>query len=478
MPRLVPGGPNRYLLPREGGMKTEALVFLSSRLRSTVSDDAPELQQLCDAATLPGVYGPVIGLPDIHAGFGLPIGGVLACLAGGEGVVSAGAVGMDINCGVRLLSTRLPADALGKPVLRRLMQEMEMRIPPGIGRKSRHGSLCREELPRILRLGARVLVELGYGRREDLDCIEEYGCLPGAVPEALSKKALSRADQLSTLGGGNHFLELGVVEHVYDRETAHAFGLEHGMLTVLIHTGSRGFGHQICTDYTEIMAAAAPRYGIRLPAKGLACTPITSQEGQDYLAAMACAVNFAFANRQLITHNVREAFRTVFNRDDRELGLSVVYDVAHNIAKFEEHFGRALLIHRKGATRALPPGHGQNPECYRMTGHPAIVPGSMNSASYVLTGTAAVTETFCSVNHGAGRQLSRSAARKAVSREQFTSQVGNVLINVRDCRQLLDEAPAAYKDIDEVVETLAGIGLTRKIVRLMPLAVIKGEGDD
>jgi tRNA-splicing ligase RtcB len=459
-------------------MKTEALVFLSDSLRSAVTDDANELQQLCDAASLPGVYGPVIGLPDIHAGFGLPIGGVLACLAGGEGVVSAGAVGMDINCGVRLLATRLPAESLGKPVLRRLLEEMEARIPSGIGRKSRHGRLCREGMTQILLGGARELVNRGYGRPEDLERIEEYGSLPGARPAAVSKKAISRADQLSTLGGGNHFLELGVVERVFDSETALAFGLEQGMLTVLIHTGSRGFGHQICTDYTEIMAAAAPRYGIRLPAKGLACTPVNSQEGQDYLAAMACAVNFAFANRQLITHDVREAFRAVFNRDDRELGLSVVYDVAHNIAKFEEHFGRSLLIHRKGATRALPPGHAQNPECYRTTGHPAIVPGSMNSPSYVLTGTDAVAETFCSVNHGAGRQLSRSAARKSISRDQFLSSVGSVLLNTRDCGQLLDEAPAAYKDINEVVETLTEIGLTRKIARLMPLAVIKGEGDE
>jgi len=478
MPRLLPKGPNRYLLPREGGMNTEALVFLNSRLRSTITDDAPELQQLCDAASLPGVYGPVIGLPDIHSGFGLPIGGVLACHASGEGVVSAGAVGMDINCGVRLLSTRLPAESLGKPVLRRLLEELEARIPAGIGRKTRHGDLCRQALPQILRGGARDLIGLGYGRPEDLDRIEEYGCLAGARLEAVSKKALSRTGQLSTLGGGNHFLELGVVDKVFDSETAQTFTLEQGMLTVLLHTGSRGFGHQICTDYTEIMAAAAPRYGIRLPARGLACAPVNSREGQDYLAAMACAVNFAFANRQLMTHDVRDAFRTVFNRDDRELGLSVVYDVAHNIAKFEEHFGRSLLIHRKGATRALPPDHARNPVCYRATGHPAIVPGSMNSPSYVLAGTAAVAETFYSVNHGAGRLLSRSAARKSISREQFLDSVGAVLLNTRDYKQLLDEAPAAYKDIDDVVDTLAEIGLTRKIARLLPLAVVKGEGDE
>jgi len=478
MPQLLAKGPNRYLLPREGDMKTEGLVFLSNKLRAAVADDAAELQQLCDAATLPGVYGPVIGLPDIHAGFGLPIGGVLACLAKGEGVVSAGAVGMDINCGVRLLATRLSTELLGKPLLRRLLEEMEARVPTGIGRKSRHGQLCRDELPQILCGGAGELVKRGYGRHEDLACIEESGYLEGARPEAVSNRALERAGQLSTLGGGNHFLELGVVEQVFDAETAELFGLEAHMLTVLIHTGSRGFGHQICTDYTEIMSKAAPRYGIRLPAKGLACAPIDSKEGQDYLAAMACAVNFAFANRQLITHDVRDAFRSVFGRDDRELGLDVVYDVAHNIAKFEEHFGYQLLIHRKGATRALPPGHAQNPSRYKRTGHPAIVPGSMNSPSYVLVGTPAVSETFCSVNHGAGRQLSRTAARRSISREEFLSSVGNVMFNTRDYKQLLDEAPLAYKDIDDVVETLAEIGLTRKIARLRPLAVIKGEGDE
>ncbi len=456
-------------------MLVDALVFLNSKLRQQIKEDGDELRQLCDAAALPGVVGPVIGMPDIHSGFGLPIGGVMACDAD-TGVVSAGAVGMDINCGVRLLSSAIAAESLEKPTLRALMKAVEARVPVGVGRKSRHDKLCRDALAGVLTAGARELVERGYGRHSDLERIEEDGCYAGADAAALSKKALERAAQLSTLGGGNHFIEFGRVDEVFDADTAALFGLHQGMLTVMIHTGSRGLGHQVCTDYTGIMAKAAPRHGIKLPSRGLASAPIRSREGKDYLAAMACAVNFAFANRQLITHDVREAFAEVLV--GRKIGLDVVYDVAHNIAKFERHGGRELLVHRKGATRALPPGHPHNPACYMAVGHPAIIPGSMNSPSYVLTGTAAVTETFCSVNHGAGRALSRSAARKSIDREQFMASVGDVMINTRDYKQLLDEAPPAYKNVDDVVDTLVKIGLTKKIVRLKPLAVIKGEGDD
>jgi tRNA-splicing ligase RtcB (3'-phosphate/5'-hydroxy nucleic acid ligase) len=471
--RLTEMGQNRYLLPKSGDMRVEALLFLNQALRSQLNDDGPELKQLADAASLPGVFGRVYGMPDIHAGFGLPIGGVMATLAD-EGVVSAGAVGMDINCGVRLLSTAIPAASLDKPVIRALMNAVEKRIPVGIGTRSRHSRLCRHSMADILTGGARFLVEQGYGTQADLEGTEEHGQFAGAGTHAVSVRAMERAAQLSTLGSGNHFLEFGVVETVYDPAAAAVFGLETGMLTVMIHSGSRGFGHQICNDYTGILAQAAPAYGIRLPGKGLACCPVQSPEGQQYLAAMACAVNFAFANRQLMTYDIREAFAEVLGPGQ----LNVVYDVAHNIAKFEEHFGRLLLVHRKGATRALPPGHRQNPERYRDTGHPAIIPGSMNTPSYVLTGTEGTRETFCSVNHGAGRRLSRSAAFKSISREAFAGSVGDVMLNTRDVKKLLDEAPQAYKDIDDVIDTLADIGLTRKVVRLRPLAVIKGEGDE
>ncbi|MDW7651555.1 MAG: RtcB family protein [Bacillota bacterium] len=477
MVTLTEQGPNRYLLPKSGAMQVDALIFLNYKLRAQLDENGAELQQLRDAATLPGIFGPVVGMPDIHAGFGLPIGGVMAARAEG-GIVSAGAVGMDINCGVRLLSTKISAAKLDKPVLRALMAAVEKRIPAGIGRASRHRKLCRDALPDVLARGARGLVEHGYGTAADLACTEEGGCLDGADIHAVSDCALKRTSQLSTLGGGNHFLEFGFVAETYDSETAEQFGLQKGMLTVLIHTGSRGFGHQICKDYTEILSVAAKKYGIHLLAKGLACCPTESPEGRAYLSAMACAVNFAFANRQLITYDVREAFAEVFADSGEEFGLDVVYDVAHNIAKFETHHGENLLVHRKGATRALPPGHPQNPDRFCGSGHPVIIPGSMNSPSYVLTGTEAVRETFCSVNHGAGRVMSRSAARKAISREQFMASVGEVLLNTRDYKQLLDEAPPAYKDINDVVDTLAEVGLTKKIARLCPLAVIKGEGDD
>lgn len=474
--QLQSAGKNRWRLPRHGAMQVDALVFLNSFLRSQFTE-GDAIKQLVDAAALPGAFRHVVGMPDIHVGFGLPIGGVLATDAA-EGVVSAGAVGMDINCGVRLLSTRIPARDLDRPVLRSLMQAIEKRVPTGVGKRSSHRDLTRDKVLDIMREGVPYLLKLGLGREEDLEAIEENGCLAGADPEVLSKGTLGRSDQLATIGGGNHFVELGVVEQVYDSSLAAAFGLTAGNLTVMIHTGSRGLGHQVCTEYSRSMAEAAPRYGINLPSRGLAAVPINSREGREYLAAMACAVNYAFSNRQIMTHDIRQAFGDVFGGDPKKLGLDLVYDVAHNIAKFEEHFGRRLLVHRKGATRALKAGHPMNPPRYRATGHPAIIPGSMGTASYVLVGTEETAESFFSVNHGAGRVLSRSAARKSITEDEFKGSVGAVLYNARDYRDIVDEAPLAYKDIDQVVETLAEIGMTRKAVRLRPLAVIKGEGDE
>lgn len=472
---LVPAGRNRYRLPRRGLMRAEATVFASPEvLEQSVEGEA--LKQLADAACLPGVIG-VVGMPDLHAGFGLPIGGVMA-VSMEEGVVSAGAVGMDINCGVRLLSTSIPAAEVDKRLLRRLMQAIEERVPTGVGKKSKHVELRRIGLEEITTRGASQVLAMGFGRPEDLEAIEEKGCFTGADLGVVSPEARARADQLSTIGGGNHFIEIGVVDEVYEDAPWKEFGLVRGTLSVLVHTGSRGFGHQICTDYSRIMVEAAERYGLTLPSKGLASAPIRSREGGDYLAAMACAANFAFANRQMITHDVRDAFGEVFAADPRTLGLDVVYDVAHNIAKQEVHGGRQALVHRKGATRALPPGHPANPGMYLATGHPAIVPGSMGTSSYVLVGTPFAHETFFSVNHGAGRVMSRSAARRSISPEEFRRSMGEVLYNSRDARRLLDEAPAAYKDIREVVETLAGVGITKKVARLVPLAVIKGEGDE
>lgn len=457
-------------------MQAEVVVFLSPRLKAQF-EEGEALKQLVDAACLPGVVSPVIGMPDIHTGFGLPIGGVMATDLE-KGVVSAGAVGMDINCGVRLLSTRIKAASLDPQVLEKILAAIEKRVPAGVGKSSAYREFRQADLEAVTAGGAAYFIRRGYGLPEDEKSIEAGGAIPGASLKAVSRQARERADQLATIGGGNHFIEIEVVERVFHPEAAAVMGLEEGNLAVLIHTGSRGFGHQICTDYAARMNQAAARYGLRIPSRGLAAAPIDSPEGQDYLAAMACAANFAFANRQLITFLVREAFMEVLKKPLEEIGLELVYDVAHNIAKVEEHRGRTLLVHRKGATRALPAGHRDNPARYRRTGHPAIIPGSMGTASYVVLGTGNIAETFNSVNHGAGRTMSRKKARSTVSMEEFRASLEGVLLRAKNLRALFDEAPLAYKDIDEVVGTLVDAGLTLPVVRLKPLAVIKGEGEE
>jgi len=464
---------NLYRLPRSGAMLVEGRVYLSDALREQLGED-DSLQQLRDVACLPGAFKHVVGLPDMHSGFGMPIGGVLATDAE-SGVVSAGAVGMDINCGVRLLATDIEAAELSAKTLRQLMLSLETRIPTGIGKKSPQGELRGNLAREVLTLGAKAVVMQGYGNANDLALTEENGTLPGADPSSLTKAAQERVGQLSTLGGGNHFLEFCVVQKVLDSEVASSFSLRQGTLAVLIHSGSRGLGHQTCTDFSKLMLLAAPRYGINLPSKGLAAVPIQSSEGQRYLSAMACAVNYAFANRQLMAHAVREVLREVLNVPPHE--VRQVYDVAHNIAKFEEHFGQKVLVHRKGATRALPPQHAQNPEPYKQSGHPALLPGSMATGSYVVVGTPLLSETFFSVNHGAGRSMSRSLARKSISESELYGSLGSTLVSARNMRSIIDEAPAAYKDIDAVSAVLADIGMTRLVARLKPLAVIKGEDE-
>ncbi len=470
---LIKDSLNRYRLKRSGNMRVDALVYVNKHLLPMLQKDK-SLQQLANAACLPGVVGRVCGMPDIHEGFGLPIGGVMATAA--DGVISAGAVGMDINCGVRLLTTNLPASELKIPLLRRLIERIEGYVPTGVGKKGKHKGITEDIFEEVLHTGSKGIVDRGYGRQDDIKKTEEDGCLPGADLGTVSREAYKRgAVQLGTLGGGNHFIELQVVEKVYDKATGERFGLTPGLLTVMVHTGSRGFGHQICNDYSKILIRVAKKHGIELPDRGLACAPVDSKEGRNYYAAMACAVNFAFANRQLITHDIRCAFGDIFGCNPEQLGLEMVYDVAHNIAKWEKHEGQKVLVHRKGATRALPPGHLGNPAVYRHTGHPVLIPGSMGTPSYVLAGTEKAAESFYSANHGAGRALSRTAARKKISKEQFDTSMAGVLFNTRNYKDVLDEAPDAYKDINQVVETLAAIGMTRIVARLRPLAVIKGK---
>ncbi len=476
LPLMEAAGVNCYRIPRSGQMKADVLVYLKKELYGSFKEDQ-SLQQLVDAAMLKGVISPVIGMPDIHSGFGLPIGGVMAMDAD-DGLISAGAVGMDINCGVRLLRTNIHYSSLNKAYLLKLIQAIAKRVPSGVGQNSRHSSLIRKHFNALLQSGVPQLVELGIGRPEDIENIEDKGSMPGAEIGAISKKASDRGLQLSTIGGGNHFIELGYIEKIYDLEAAKLFGLEEGSLTVMIHTGSRGFGHQICTDYSAEMKLSASKYSLLIPSAGLAAVPIKSPEGKRYFGAMTCAINFAFCNRQWITDDVRKAFSSVLGGADQEYDLGLVYDLAHNTARFETFGGRKMLIHRKGAARALPPGHSENPKSYKTTGHPVLIPGSMGSASFVIRALPTVEKIYNSVNHGAGRVLSRSAARREISVQQLKERMAEVIISGGNFKAYLDEAPQAYKDIEQVIDTLTEIGFSKKVARLRPLAVLKGEGGD
>ncbi len=476
MSLLEPAGNNCYRIKRRGKMYADVLVYLNRQLFHSFSEDQ-SLQQLMDAASLEGVIDPVLGMPDIHSGFGLPIGGVMA-MDSEAGLVSAGAVGMDINCGVRLLRTNIDPKGLDKETLRALIKAVEKRVPSGVGRRSKHEAFINSHFKPLIHDGVPFLIDQGYGRTEDMEAIEDGGCISGADLGTISKEARKRGLQLSTIGGGNHFIEFGYVDTVFDRKTADIYGLNEDMLTVLIHTGSRGFGHQICTDYTAAMKKKAKKHNIELPSAGLASVPINSGTGRRYLAAMACAINFAFCNRQWITDDVRKAFSSVFGGDDREFGLDMVYDVAHNTARFEKIDEKEMLIHRKGATRALPPGHPDNPKKYLSTGHPVLIPGSMGTASYVIRAEPDVKKIYNSVNHGAGRVLSRRAAKKEISIDDLKGKLSEVIVSGRNLKAYLDEAPQAYKDIEPVINTFTEIGMSSKVARLLPLAVIKGEGSD
>ncbi len=459
------------------GMRVPGLIYVSEALQEQLlADQAPE--QVANVACLPGIVGASMAMPDIHWGYGFPIGGV-AAFDLQEGVVSPGGVGYDINCGVRLLATDLDASDL-MPRLEKLLDCLSERIPAGVG--SEGGTRFPiSEIEQVIQLGAAWAVEKGYGTRDDLEYTESGGRIAGADPASITQRALQRgAPQLGSLGGGNHFLEVQAVEEIYDAATATTFGLHRvGQITFLIHTGSRGFGHQVCTDSLETMQQAVRKYGISLPDRQLACAPLGSPEGKRYLAAMRGAVNFAWANRQLITHWVREAFQRSFR--DRGLRVAVVYDVAHNVAKIEEHNVagkiRTLCVHRKGATRAFPAGHPELPAAYREVGQPVLIPGDMGRCSYVLVGTErAMTETFGSTCHGAGRMMSRSEAKNGVTAAALLARLREQGITVRaeNKRTLVEEAPEAYKDVTAVVEATVGAGLARKVVKMRPIGVIKG----
>ncbi|MEM2501048.1 MAG: RtcB family protein, partial [Candidatus Bathyarchaeia archaeon] len=420
-------------------------------------------------------------LPDGHEGYGFPIGGV-AATDYEEGVISPGGVGYDINCGVRLLVTNLSERDV-RPKLNELATTIFHNVPSGLGSHRKDFSVSMSELDRITREGVPYLIERGYGWQEDIEHCEERGCMPGADPNKVSSTAKKRgAPELGTLGSGNHFLEIQKVDRIFNEKVAKAFGITHeGQVTVMIHCGSRGYGHQICSDYLRVMERAVHKYHIQLPDRELACAPGPSQEAQDYYQAMACAVNYAFANRQMITHWVRQSFEQVFKSSADKLGLHLVYDVAHNIAKIEEHTvnGKTVKVwvHRKGATRAFPPGHKDVPANYRSLGQPVIIPGSMGTSSWVLVGTPKAMEiTFGSTAHGAGRMLSRAAATKRFTGGEIKRQLESrgIVVRAASMAVLAEEADPAYKNVDKVAEVSNAVGIATFVARLIPIAVVKG----
>ncbi|HEX7181496.1 MAG TPA: RtcB family protein [Thermoanaerobaculia bacterium] len=429
------------------------------------------LDQLVNVATLPGITGYAHAMPDAHEGYGFPVGGVAAFRAE-DGIISPGGVGYDINCGVRLLASDLRVAEV-RHRIEPLVHDLSRSIPSGTGRGS-DKKLGVDDLDRVLAEGCRYLLEEGLAEPEDLEHTEGGGNLPGANPDKISARARERGrGQLGTIGSGNHFVEVQRVERVFDEKATRALGLWEGQLTILIHTGSRGFGHQVCTDYVRAMDAVMARHGIKLPDRELACAPFSSPEGKAYFAAMCAAANYAFANRQAITHAARRVFQRALGDSGR---LRLVYDVAHNMAKLEQHGKRKLVVHRKGATRAFGPTHPETPRAYRGVGQPVLIPGSMGTASYVLVGTDEGFDlSFGSTCHGAGRAMSRTAAKKVKTGNDVRKDLESLGIVVRaSTGELAEEAPHAYKDVDRVVSVVHDAGLARRVARLVPVGVIKG----
>ncbi|MEW5866860.1 MAG: RtcB family protein, partial [Bacillota bacterium] len=446
------------------GMRVPGLIYAEEKHIDDIREDqAPE--QVANAAFLPGMVGMSLAMPDIHWGYGFAIGGVGATLTD-CGVISPGGVGFDINCGVRMLRTNLFEQDV-RPRLEQLVNQLFRDIPSGVG-STGVIKLRRDETAEVLEKGALWAVEKGYGWPRDLDHTEERGCMSGARAEKVSDRAVKRGmPQLGTLGSGNHFLEVQVVDEVYDEKVAERFGLREGQIVVMIHSGSRGLGHQVCTDHLAAMEQALSKYGIAIPDKQLACAPLQSPEGQSYFAAMACAANYAWANRQCIMHWTREAFAKVFGQSPERLGMELIYDVAHNIAKIEDHVvdGKRmkLCVHRKGATRAFPAGHRDVPAAYRDIGQPVLVPGDMGRNSYLLVGTErALAETFGSTCHGAGRVMSRAAAKKSVSGAALQAELRErgIIAKAASKASLAEETPEAYKDVNEVVRVCHEAGIS------------------
>lgn len=465
-------------LPRAGNMRVPGRIYADEAMIKVIRQE-DVLTQVANVATLPGILKASMAMPDVHQGYGFSIGGV-AAFDWEEGVVSPGGVGYDINCGVRLSTTRLEEGDV-RPRLEDLVNALYQNIPSGIGSQGTIKLTANEE-KKVLRTGSRWAVENGFGEEGDLEHTEDGGFLPGANPEEVSERALSRGKkQLGTLGSGNHFLEIGVVDEVYDEAVARSFGLFEGQVTLMLHTGSRGLGYQICDDFLAFMARHVQTLPFDLPDRQLSCAMIQSGPGKQYLSAMACAANYAWANRQILMHRAREVLLKVLRIGPRDIAMRLLYDVCHNIAKKEEHLidgkSRTVCVHRKGATRSFPAGHTAVCPAYRHVGQPVLVPGDMGTASYVLVGTEkAMTETFGSTCHGAGRVLSRTAAKKAAKGRSIYRELESkgILVRWTGRGTMAEEMPDAYKDISQVVEVVHGAGISRKVARLRPMAVVKG----
>jgi len=468
-------------IAQRGGMRVPGRIFASQQLMGDIETDK-STQQVANVAYLPGIVMASLAMPDIHWGYGFPIGGVAATDPEDGGVISPGGVGYDINCGVRVLRTNLHVDAV-RPRIAELTDALFGAVPTGVGSSNAIETLSTRAMRDLLVGGAEYVVgEYGMGSDHDLEHTEELGRLGSADPESVSERAVERGRrQLGTLGSGNHFLEIGVVDRIHLPDAASAMEVEEGTVCCLIHCGSRGLGYQVCDDYLSVMHRAVAKYGIEIPDRQLCCAPIDSEEGRSYLGAMACAANYAWANRQTITHLARDCFMNVFGIGPRDLGMRLIYDVCHNVAKFEEHQvdgrARTLCVHRKGATRAFPAGDARIPESLRSIGQPVLVPGDMGRYSYVLIGApGALEKTFGSTCHGAGRLMSRAQAkRESRGRDLFGEmEQRGVIVRAAGVRTVAEEMPYAYKDVADVVDVMAGAGVSEKVFRLKPLGVIKG----
>lgn len=468
----------RWIIPREGGMRVPGIIYTSEQLMKGLgSDESPK--QVANVAHLPGIVKYSLAMPDMHWGYGFPIGGV-AAFDMKDGVVSPGGVGYDINCGCRMMLTKLHADEI-KGQLHELVAALYRNIPSGVGSKS-DLKLSNKDEEKVLLEGAKWAVDKGYGSPEDLTATEDNGTMAGADPAKVSDRAKERGkQQLGTLGSGNHFLEIEVVEEIFDREVASAFGLEKDQVAVLIHSGSRGLGYQVCDDYLARMVKHVGSIGLALPDRQLACAYLDSNQGRDYLAAMACAANYAWANRQMLMHRTREIFEDTLKKGPKEIGMRLLYDVCHNIAKIENYLpdGKPvrLCVHRKGATRAFPAGHPALSERYIKIGQPVLIPGDMGTGSYVLVGTEkAVSDTFGSTCHGAGRLMSRSQATKVSKGRSIIKEMAEkgVIVMAGGKGTLREEIPEAYKNLDHVVEVVHRAGISKKVARLRTLGCIKG----